>query len=113
MSWPKASVDKEALLYDLASGLECERKRMFGAPVLFAGGSMFAGVFADDIFLRLDDGERARFLKENKGAHGFEPVPGKRMNEYVVVPHTLLKNKAGLREWLSMSRDYAANIKGG
>jgi TfoX/Sxy family transcriptional regulator of competence genes len=111
MSWPKASKEKEALLDELVEGLPCEKKRMFGAPVCFAKHSMFAGVFAEDIFIRLPDEERGRFLKENKGAKAFEPVEGRKMGEYLVAPHALLKNKPAMREWLRISFDYAATLK--
>jgi TfoX/Sxy family transcriptional regulator of competence genes len=111
MSWPKASVEKEMLLEELLSGIDCHRKRMFGAPVFFANQSMFAGVFADDIFLRLGEEDRARFLKENKGARTFEPVPGRLMREYVIAPHALLKAKESMRAWLELASNYARKIK--
>lgn len=111
MSWPKASEEKERLLDELVEGLDFQKKRMFGAPAYFAGHSMFAGVFADDIFIRLKEEDRARFAKENKGTKGFEPMEGRRMREYIVAPHGLLKDKRAMREWLAVSRDYAASIR--
>ncbi len=111
MSWPKASLDKEELLSELLEGMICEKKHMFGAPVYFANHSMFAGVFADDVFLRLSDEDRARFVKENRGAKAFEPMEGKRMREYVIAPHALLKNKSAMRGWLSRSIEYASTLK--
>jgi TfoX/Sxy family transcriptional regulator of competence genes len=111
MSWPKASKEKEALLDELIEGIPSEKKHMFGAPCFFAKHSMFTGVFADDIFLRLPENERTRFIKENKGAKAFEPLEGRKMSEYLVVPHALLKNKTAMKEWLRISFDYASTIK--
>ncbi len=111
MSWPKASKEKEALLDELMEGIPGEKKHMFGAPCFFAKHSMFSGVFAEDIFIRLPEKERARFVKENKGAKPFEPIEGRKMSEYLVVPHALLKNKQAMREWLAVSYDYASTIK--
>ena len=111
MTWPKASVEKESLLDELVQGLPCEKKRMFGAPCFFAKHSMFTGVFAEDIFIRLPEGERARFVKENKGTKPFEPVEGRKMSEYLIVPHALLKNKGSVRDWLRISIDYASTLK--
>ena len=111
MSWPKASSEKEALLDELVHGLPAEKKRMFGAPCFFAKHSMFTGVFADDIFIRLPEKERTRFVKENKGAKPFEPVEGQRMSEYLVFPHALLKNKEAVKQWLHVSFDYASTLK--
>jgi len=111
MSWPKASSEKEVLLDELVEGLPCEKKRMFGAPCFFAKHSMFTGVFAEDIFIRLPDKERARFIKENRGAKAFEPIEGRKMSEYLIIPHALLKNKDSVRQWLRVSFDYSSTLK--
>ena len=99
------------MLTELLSGMRCEKKHMFGAPVFFAEKAMFAGVFGDDIFIRLDEAERTRFLKENKDSKIFEPVIGRAMKEYVIAPHSLLKNKPAMRGWLTFSMEYASRLK--
>lgn len=96
---------------ELMQGLPCEKKRMFGAPCFFAKHSMFTGVFAEDIFIRLPEKERSRFVKENKGAKPFEPIEGRKMSEYMIIPHALLKNQESVRQWLRLSFDYASTLK--
>ncbi len=86
---------------------EAETRKMFGYPAAFHGGHMFAGLFQDTMILRLAPTERAAFL-EQKGARLFEPMPGRPMKEYVVVPPALLKSPAELRTWLARSAAYAA-----
>jgi TfoX/Sxy family transcriptional regulator of competence genes len=60
------------------------RKPMFGYPALYLNGNMFAGTFQDKVVARLSEPERTRSLKA--GAKQFEPMPGRPMKEYVVVP---------------------------
>ena len=61
------------------------RSQMFGMPVLKAGDKVFAGTFGDAMTFKLgpDDLERARALT---GVEPFEPMKGRRMKEWVLVP---------------------------
>jgi TfoX/Sxy family transcriptional regulator of competence genes len=83
-------------------------RKMFGCPCSFVNGNMFAGVFADSLFLRLPVDERLAFAKF--GARPFEPLPGRVMREYVVVPPGTLKAKARLNAWIEKSFAYAAAL---
>jgi hypothetical protein len=61
------------------------RSQMFGMPVLKAGDKVFAGTFGDAMTFKLgpDDLERAHALT---GVEPFEPMKGRRMKEWVLVP---------------------------
>ena len=59
---------------------------MFGNISAFVNGNMFAGLFGDDLFVRLSDESRKELLEE-KGASLLEPMKGKHMKEYVVLPN--------------------------
>jgi hypothetical protein len=61
------------------------RSQMFGMPVLKAGDKVFAGTFGDAMTFTLgpDDLERARALT---GVEPFEPMKGRPMKEWVLVP---------------------------
>jgi TfoX/Sxy family transcriptional regulator of competence genes len=50
---------------------------MFGNISAFVNGNMFAGLFGNDIFVRLSD-ENRRELLEEKGASLLEPMKGNR-----------------------------------
>ena len=95
-----------ALLTDVAG---VQVRKMFGFPAAFVNGNMFAGLFQDQIFLRLGDTERAFLLKE-AGARVFEPMPGRPMREYVVVPPTLVSSDQAARLWLEKSRAFVAML---
>ena len=99
-----AAFDKAMLPFPQA-----ERRKMFGYPSAFANGNMFAGLFQDSMVLRLPDEDRAKFLKL-KGAHPFEPMAGRPMREYVVVPDGVMKSSRQLNAWLGKSFEYARSL---
>ena len=84
---------------------EAETRKMFGYPAAFINGQMFVGLFADTMMLRLSGEDRALIAK--KGAKPFEPMPGRIMSEYVVVPEAVLKSPRQLKTWLVKSLAYA------
>jgi hypothetical protein len=52
-------------------------KPMFGNLASFVNGNMFAGLFGEDLFVRLPDEERDQVKQQ--GGHDFEPIPGRAM----------------------------------
>ena len=68
---------------------------------------MFAGLFADSMFLRLSEADRARFLAL-EGARLFEPMAGRPMREYAVMPPASVERPAEAGEWLERALQYAA-----
>ena len=86
-----------------------ERRQMFGYPAAFAGGNMFAGLFEDKCVLRLAEAEREA-LRSKHGAVGFEPMPGRPMREYSVLPEKLLADRKAFRSWLERGLAYAASL---
>lgn len=83
-------------------------RKMFGCPCAFVNDNMFAGVFNESVFLRLSPDDLAKFAKT--GAQHFEPVPGRPMREYAVVPPAILKSKTRFNAWLEKSYAYAATL---
>jgi hypothetical protein len=73
------------------------RSQMFGMPVLKAGDKVFAGTFGDAMTFKLgpDDLERARALA---GVESFEPMKGRPMKEWVLVPLSHAKRWSDLAE---------------
>jgi hypothetical protein len=58
---------------------------MFDNLSAFVNGNMFFGIFGTDLFLRLSIEEQKELLK-NKGASMLEPMKGKPMKDYIVLP---------------------------
>ncbi len=82
---------------------------MFGNISAFVNGNMFAGLFGNDIFVRLSDENRRELLKE-KGASFLEPMKGRPMKEYVVIPKTWKNQPETVRLWLSRSLDWTSEL---
>jgi TfoX/Sxy family transcriptional regulator of competence genes len=75
-------------------------RKMFGYPAVFRSGNLFAGLFQDALIVRLAPEDRAALLA-HAGARPFEPMPGRPMREYVVVPPRIVATKAALGRWLA------------
>jgi TfoX/Sxy family transcriptional regulator of competence genes len=84
------------------------RRSMFGYPALFLNGNMFAGTFQDKVIVRLPEADRERALKS--GVERFEPMPGRPMKEYVVIPSTDVTKPAALAGWIERAHRNAAAL---
>lgn len=110
MEWKKASLELGATLEAAMKDFDCRKKNMFGAPVYVVNGNMFTGVHQDNIFLRLSEADRREVIQKYKGVAPFEPLKGRVMKEYVVIPEEIYRNPALLREWLKRGYDFAGSL---
>ena len=85
------------------------RRIMFGCPCAFINGSMFAGVFGDKLFLRLNPPDLQEFLALPDTAR-FGPMPGRPMKEYATAGGELLAEPRELLPWLRRSFDFAKGL---
>jgi TfoX/Sxy family transcriptional regulator of competence genes len=108
--WKPAPREAVAAFDAATSGLAgAEPRKMFGYSCVFANGNMFSGLHEAGMVLRLPDEHRAEFLRL-KGAEQFEPMPGRVMREYVVVPKMLLNAPEKLRAWVEKSLAYVSSL---
>lgn len=111
MAWTKAPqslielFDKSVPLDDAVS-----RRKMFGYPAAFANGNLFIGLHQNDFIMRLSDKDRAQFNQEY-GERIFEPMPGRRMREYVRLPEELIADARKRASWIKRSLTYARSVK--
>jgi TfoX/Sxy family transcriptional regulator of competence genes len=84
-------------------------RQMFGYPAAFANGQMFAGLHEEKMVLRLPEEEREVFL-QLAGSRQFEPMQGRPMREYVVVPPALQADPDELHRWILKALDYASSL---
>jgi len=84
-------------------------RKMFGQPAAFVDGKLFLGVFGDDVFVRLspDDEADARKLP---GARPFEPVRGRAMSGYVVLPKAIASNPGAAAPWVKKALLFARSL---
>ena len=94
----------------LAPGPPVQKRQMFGYPACFMNGNLFMSLFADRLVLRLPDKDREALLKL-KGAEQFEPMPGRPMKEYVMVPPSMVSSPKKLEPWIAKSLAYGASLK--
>ena len=87
-----------------------EKRKMFGYPTGHVNGNWFIGCYGEnDIVLRLSDADRSTFLAL-EGARQFEPMPGRPMREFVMIPSWLLDDPEQLQSWIRKSLEYSSNL---
>jgi TfoX/Sxy family transcriptional regulator of competence genes len=96
MAWAKPT---ETMIAAFAAALpedaRVERKQMFGCPVGFVNGNMFAGLHENTVVLRLPEEERARLEREHR-AVPFAPMAGRVMKDWVALPARLAEDGRAL-----------------
>ena len=81
---------------------------MFGQLSAFVNGNMFMGIFGEDVLVRLPEEDRAEVV--GAGGGPFEPMPGRPMREYVVLPDAWREDSKRVREWAARSLDHANEL---
>jgi TfoX/Sxy family transcriptional regulator of competence genes len=85
-----------------------ERRKMFGYPAAFAHGHLFTGLHQESLMVRLGEAQRAALMKH--GGRPFEPMPGRTMREYVVVPAVIVADSRALATWLKRGLAYVGTL---
>jgi TfoX/Sxy family transcriptional regulator of competence genes len=86
-----------------------EVRPMFGHLAGFVHGNMFVGLFGPHVFVRLGPEEREELMAE-AGTALFEPMPGRAMKEYVVMPTGWRSQPEHARSWAARSYEWAARL---
>ena len=89
-------------------GAPAVKRPMFGYPAGFVNGNMFMGLFADKMFVRLPEDSRAELM--GIGGTTFEPMPGRPMREYVVIPKVIIAKPAELKSWAAKALRYGESL---
>lgn len=110
MAWRKSPPELIALFEKIAPDAPIgQRRKMFGYPCCFANQNLFIGLHQENMILRLPEADRQVFLEQYK-ASLFEPMPGRPMREYVIVPDVLLKDEKVLGDWITKSLNYVLSL---
>ena len=110
MSWRKSSPALIARFEALVpSDARVERRQMFGYPAAFLAGHLFMSLFEERLLLRLGERDRTALLAL-PGARTFEPMPGRAMREYVMVPGALVADDEALEEWIACAVSFAGAL---
>lgn len=88
---------------------DVEVRKMFGQPAAFGRGYLFFGVFGSRLFVRLGPVQSAEARKAI-GAAPFEPMPGRAMSGYVVLPDSVVRRDADARTWIERSLTFVRTL---
>ena len=110
MEWKKAPTELVDFINKKMKNKNCDYKKMFGYHAYFVNGNMFAGIHGDKLFLRLSDSDVANIMKDCKDVSAFEPMPGRAMKSYVVLPKPIYSDDKLFGEWLNKSINYASSL---
>lgn len=79
-------------------------RAMFGGYCVYADGVVFALVADNELFLKVDDGNRPKF--EARGLEPFKPFPDKdEVMQYYPAPAETFESPEGMREWAGSALD--------
>lgn len=108
-TWERSPADLVARFAEVMDGYpDLERRKMFGYPAAFLGGNMVTGLHGPRWVLRLAEADRAELLAA--GGAVFEPMPGRPMKGFAVLPAATLTDDAALGRWLARAIDHAASL---
>jgi TfoX/Sxy family transcriptional regulator of competence genes len=110
MEFKKAPQELVDFIMNKMKDTNCDYKKMFGYPVFFVNGNLFVGVHGDKLFLRLSDSDVASIKNRFKDVANFEPMPGREMKGYVILPKSLYSANSIFEEWLGKSIKYASAL---
>src|SRR6202521_2035650 len=106
---PKPSDNAKAAFTKLMpDGPSVTMRPMFGNLSAFVNGNMFAGLFGEDLFVRLPDEQSAPIRKQ--GGRDFEPMAGHAMKGYVTVPSTWRNQTAASKAWIAASLAFTRGL---
>jgi TfoX/Sxy family transcriptional regulator of competence genes len=88
---------------------DVERRTMFGYPCLFVRGRMFAGLFADRMFVRVPESERDAWLASGRG-RPFAPMPGRVMRDYLEWSGPSLEDDEEIKKFLNRALVFARTL---
>jgi len=109
MAWEKSPPELvEAFGAVVARFPDATRRQMFGYPAAFVGGNLATSLFADRWVVRLSEAEAEAARAE--GAGSFEPVPGRPMKAYVLVPRPDVGDDAAIRRWVERGLAQAGSM---
>ena len=110
MAWEKSPPELVEVFASVApGGPEAVERKMFGYPAAFVGGNHFMGLHEHRFVVRLSDADIAELLNL-AGAASFEPMLGRKMKNYGVLPESVVADPKQLRQWVARAYDYGKSM---
>ncbi|MEA2536464.1 MAG: hypothetical protein QOF11_698 [Chloroflexota bacterium] len=83
-------------------------RQMFGSPAAFVNGYMTTGLHGQGWFVRLSGADAAELTAAGGGP--FEPMPGRPMRGYTVLPLGMADDPAVAGTWVDRATGYVASL---
>ncbi len=94
----------------MAIFIQCLRSGNCKDEAYFANNNMLAGIFEDDLFIRLSEPDREEITAKCNEVIPFEPIKGRIMTEYVVLPDSIYNDSEKFQDWLNRSYLYVSSL---
>jgi hypothetical protein len=88
---------------------EAARRLTFGYPCLYVGGNMVSGLYESSWHVRLGPDDR-RELEAIPGAATFEPMPGRPMTGFTLLPPAIVDDDEAVRRWVRKAVTFGATM---
>jgi TfoX/Sxy family transcriptional regulator of competence genes len=107
--WPKSPPELVERFQAAIAGIDgLEPRQMFGYPASFIGGNLTTSLHQDRWIVRLPDDERQGCL--DAGWEQFEPMAGRPMRGYVVMPAEVAEDPDVARGWVERAAAYVRTL---
>ncbi|MEO8229938.1 MAG: TfoX/Sxy family protein [Chloroflexota bacterium] len=83
-------------------------RQMFGNPAAFVNGNLATGLHAGRWFVRLPEADAAELTAAGGGP--FEPMPGRPMRGYIVLPSAMAEDPAIAGSWVDRAIGHVAGL---
>ncbi len=110
MKWVKAPEELKEFLEKAMTGIDCEKRPMFGYPAYFVNSHMFIGLFQDKLFVRLSPQQMTSLSAKFPSISNLEPMPGRPMKDYFVLPKGLYTNMRMFKDVVQTSAEYTRTL---
>lgn len=93
----------------LARFPSAQLRKTFGYPCAYVNGNMATGLHGTGWFVRVAEDATAELLGID-GAAPFEPMPGRPMRGYTLLPASVLADGAALDRWIARALEHVATL---
>jgi len=108
-NWDKSPADLAERFTTTVSALPgAQVRKMFGYPAGFVNGQLFTGLFGASWHVRLPDDARSQLAAA--GGTPFEPMPGRPMREYLLLPEEVAADPAAAEAWVGRALAYVEKL---
>ena len=110
MHWERSSSELTARFQAVTSTIDgLTQRKMFGETAGFVNGNLVTGLHNGSWFVRLPEEQQAE-LRALPGSGAFEPMAGRPMRGYVVMPPDVVADDAALRPWIERAVTFGRSL---